>query len=356
MGDPAPTNGVLVPTTRRLAELVDVDTAEADIPVYFVLVHGKFTGGALLTLTIDPETNESLGTGLVGEMPDIGAIGRPQPLPLGTEPELTNDVPCYEGHQRLVGRTVLRRFHAVTAVSCIEGTRTYPGQGEWWVQSRRVAVGSLSGLQRYFEQPNGPKLRKGEGCLLVARRIVVPTFVDGAGHWVVPRTPVDGCGQPLSGYRKRLRSVHWRLVSVHRVRLMVSAAALTAHCAMGIKDLPAGGIGHLERTSGGPLFKSAPTTVRVCIYRAPPKDSEVGSFVRGFPLDRAQTHRLLGAMTGAAPSGSCADQRTFAVVATKRDRWAEVELGGCWRVGRTYPDYGLGGADPPIVRAILGLR
>src|SRR4051812_39237061 len=43
MGDPSPTDGVLVPTTRRLAELVDVDTAEPDTPVYFVLVHGRFS-------------------------------------------------------------------------------------------------------------------------------------------------------------------------------------------------------------------------------------------------------------------------------------------------------------------------
>src|SRR3954447_329998 len=43
MGDPSPTDAVLVPTTRRLAELVDVDTAEPDTPVYFVLVHGRFT-------------------------------------------------------------------------------------------------------------------------------------------------------------------------------------------------------------------------------------------------------------------------------------------------------------------------
>jgi hypothetical protein len=43
MGDPSPTDAVLVPTTRRLAELVDVDTAEPDTPVYFVLVQGRFT-------------------------------------------------------------------------------------------------------------------------------------------------------------------------------------------------------------------------------------------------------------------------------------------------------------------------
>jgi hypothetical protein len=95
MGDSTPTDGVIVPTTRRLAELVDVATAEPDTPVYFVLVHGAFTDyaaripkgatpptGTLLTLTIDPATNEVLGAGLVGQMPDVNAIGAPEPLPL----------------------------------------------------------------------------------------------------------------------------------------------------------------------------------------------------------------------------------------------------------------------------------
>jgi hypothetical protein len=369
MGDPSPTDGVLVPTTRRLAELVDVDTAEPDTPVYFVLVHGRFTDyrapvpkggkaptGTILTLTIDPGTSQSLGTGLVGAMPDLNAIGKPEPLSLGATPDLTADVPCPTDHQRLVGPKALRGFHAVGAVSCTEGTRTYPGQGQWWVRIRRVAVGGVAGLQKYFEQPNGPKLRKGQGCLLVARIIAVPTFVDRDGHWLVPRTPVDGCGEPRSGYGPLFHAIRWHVASVHKVRLMISTAALAAHCAMEIKDLPAGGIGPILSTSGGSLFKSLPTTVRVCIYRTPRNDFEVGNFVRGYPLGVAQTQRLLGAMTGAAPSGSCPDERTFAVIKAKPELWAEVELGGCFRVGRTYPDYGMGGADPAAVRSILGVR
>ena len=95
MGEPNPTDGVVVPTTRRLAELVDVDTDEPDTAVYFVLVHGDFTAygtsvppggkpptGTILTLTIDPRTNESIGTGLPAAMPDLDAMGTPQPLRL----------------------------------------------------------------------------------------------------------------------------------------------------------------------------------------------------------------------------------------------------------------------------------
>jgi len=161
------------------------------------------------------------------------------------------------------------------------------------VRIRRVAVGSVAGLQRYFEQPNGPKLEKGQGCLLVARIILVPAFVDHDGHWLVPRTPVDGCGQPQGGYRPLFRAIRWHVLSVDKVRLMISAAALGAHCAMEINDLPAGGIGPILSTSGGPLFKSSPRTVRACIYRTPRNDLEVGNFVRGFSLGVAQTQRSL---------------------------------------------------------------
>jgi hypothetical protein len=83
MGDPGPTHGLLVPTTRRLAELTDLDTDEPDAPVYLVLVHGKFRRGTLLTLTIDPRSNKPITSGLVGAMPDLNAIGKPQPLGLG---------------------------------------------------------------------------------------------------------------------------------------------------------------------------------------------------------------------------------------------------------------------------------
>lgn len=264
-----------------------------------------------------------------------------------------NGVPCADRRQQVVGPKTLRRFHAVTAVSCIDGTRTYPGQGQWSVRIRRVAVGGVASLQRYFEQPSRRDLPKGAVCLDVAHFILVPTFVDAAGHRLVPRTPVNACG-PLPGNRKAARRVHWRVVSVRKVKLMVSAAALAAHCAMSIKDLPAGGIGPLSPTSGGPVLRTTPRTMRVCIYRTE-DDFQIGRFMRGFRLDAPQTRRLLAAVAGTAPSGSCPNQMRFATFGAD-ETWAEVELGGCWRVGRSYPQYGLGGADPAVVRAVLGVR
>jgi hypothetical protein len=161
-GDPSPTDAVVVPTTRRIAEQVDAgDDGEPTTPAYFVLLHGHFTGdmapdaaalpkGSILTLTIDPRTNRWTDSGLHDRMPDLDAIGRPEPLPLtgyegkpvplNTALALTKHVPCRPGSRREVGRDALSRFHAVTAVSCTAGFRTYPGQGQWEVLVRRVAT------------------------------------------------------------------------------------------------------------------------------------------------------------------------------------------------------------------------
>jgi hypothetical protein len=272
--------------------------------------------------------------------------------PSPTEPTsaLTRHVPCFDGHQRLVGPQVVRRFHAVAAVSCIDGQRIYPGHGQWSVRVRRVAASGIASLQRYFERPSRHDLPKGGVCLLVAHFILTPMLMDARGRSIAPRTPVDACGTPLG----KLPSVPWHVDSVRKLKLMVSAPALAAHCAMGIKDVPAGGIGPLQPVSGGPLFPSTPETVKVCIYRT--EDFEVGRFVRGLQLDPVRTRRLLRALTRAAPQDVCSNQLQFAVITAKHVEGNSVwvELGGCFRVARSYRGYTLGSADGSVVRSILG--
>jgi len=294
--------------------------------------------------------------------PAIAAIATPHfvpervhtsPPPLASDLELTRNVPCPRGTNH-VGPGKLKRLRAVTAVTCEQGFRTYPGKGQWQVLVRRIALSSVSSLQQYYEQPSEHNLPKGGGCLL--NLVIVPSvaFVDAKGRWLVPKTPVDGCGHPLKGLKRM--DVRWHVVSVRRMRLLVYAAALAAHCAMAVKDEPAGAIGPLAPTPGGPLFRRTPTTVDVCIYRTPPDDFEVGNFVRGFALDAAQTRRLLSALTGRAPRGSCTNQRLFAVVGPRNEDGVGVELGGCFRVARSFRNYTLGSANPAVVSAVLGVR
>jgi len=270
------------------------------------------------------------------------------PPPTDSAPVLTRHVPCFDGRQRLVGPMAVRRFHAVAAVSCIDGERIYPGHGQWSVRVRRIAAVGIPALQRYFERPSRRDQPKGHMCLDVAHFILTPVLVDAQGRSLAPRTPVDICGTPLG----KLPNVPWHVVSVRKLRLMTSAAALAAHCAMEIKDVPAGAVGPLQPSPGGSLIPHTPQTVNVCVFRT--EDFEVGRFVRGFSLDRTKTRRLLGGLTGAAPSGDCANQPLFATVAAKDEEGAWVELGGCFRVAGFTGSYVVGSANPSVVRSILG--
>jgi hypothetical protein len=93
-GEAHPTDAVVVPTTRRIAEEVDAgDNGEANTPAYFILMHGRFTSdrappsgpsptGTVATLTVDARTNNPTDGGIETRVPDLFAIGIPEPLPL----------------------------------------------------------------------------------------------------------------------------------------------------------------------------------------------------------------------------------------------------------------------------------
>ena len=276
-----------------------------------------------------------------------------RPATLRTALRSAKNVPCLTGNEHRVGPGALRRVRPVTAVSCVDGERIYLGPGQWEVLVRRVAVGSVSGLQRYFEQPDRAKLPKGETCSDVLYGIVTPVFVDARGRTLVPRTPVDGCGAPLgwASYGHGKTHVRWHVVWVHKVKLLLSAAAVAANCPLKWGNVVAEGEPRLR--PGSPLFAHAPRIVHVCIYRTPADHIAVGDFVRGKHLDAAQTRRLLAALTRSPTSRRCAKRRTFAIVYAQPNEVAGVELGGCWRVVPGYRGRRPDTADAPVVRAIL---
>src|SRR6266704_196088 len=95
-----------------------------------------------------------LAAGLAGAYA-AGAFGGNARAPsLRTDLRLTKNAHCLGAQTRRVGPKVVRRFHAVTAVSCPDGFRVYPGRGQWEVRIREVAVSGIPAWQRYFEQPN----------------------------------------------------------------------------------------------------------------------------------------------------------------------------------------------------------
>jgi hypothetical protein len=266
---------------------------------------------------------------------------------------LAKHVHCRGLHTHLVGPKVVKRFHAVTAVLCTEGARTYPGQGQWAVMVRKVAISGVPAWQRYFEHPSEPNLPKNGVCTANLIVLAVPTFVDGRGRALVPRTPVDRCGHPLGWPPRGLfPRVHWHVVWVHRIRQLISAPAVAANCPMRWGNTVAWAGPPRDSESGGPLFSRAPRRVHICVFRTPADNFAVGNFVRGFRLDASRTRRLLGALTGAGPRRGCTKQRTFAVIIESPGSVAQVELGGCWRVER--PDRLAGTANRAVARAILG--
>jgi hypothetical protein len=277
------------------------------------------------------------------------------PLSVRTDLRLAKHVRCRGNYPRLVGPDVFSRFHAVTAVECVEGFRTYPGQGQWEVVSRKVAVSGIPNWQRYFEQPDNPNFPpKNAICTANLVEVLVPVFVDSQGQTLVPRTPVDRCGHPLglAPGEKRI-AVRWHTVWVHRIRQSISAPALAANCPMRWGNVVAEGEPKLR--PGESFFTPTPHTVRACIYRAPANHIALGQFVRGKRLGPVQTHRLLRALTGSPTSGRCAKQRTFAMILGKGSSLgASVELGGCWRVAPGFRGGKPHTADAPVVSAILG--
>ncbi len=268
---------------------------------------------------------------------------------LHTALRLTKNAPCgLDRHQSPAGPAVVRRFHAVTAVECTAGTRIYPGSGQWQVAERRVAVSGVAAEQRYFEQRSRPDLPGTGMCTANLVVMLAPVFVDAGGHWIVPKVPVDGCNHPLGLAKgmKKIWPIRWHVVSVKKIRLMISAPALAAGCDMGM-GRPAE---HYSSLRYPPFAGLHPWTVRVCIYRTTARHKWVGKFVRGVRLDRPQTKRLLSALRYGAASGPCTMTRDFAeVIARHPSASAGVELGGCYRVNG-----GPGTANRAVIRSILG--
>jgi hypothetical protein len=280
-----------------------------------------------------------LGTAIL----TVGCAGSGKPfaagrlLSPGAAVRLAKDVRCFSGHRATVGPDAVRHFHAVTAVECGGGTRIYPGEGKWSIRVRKVAVGSVAGLKRYFEQRSLPPYAG--ACTLQLEVIAVPVFVDSAGRSLVPQVPVDGCHHPLGGFA---RAVRWHVTGVEKIRRLLTAPEAASGC-------DAGWGRPMQHSWSTAVFRVHRTPAHVCIYRTTARHQWVGSFVRGLRLDMAQTKRLVAALKSGGTHLACAKQSTFAEVITTAGASASVELGGCYRVNG-----GPGAANVAVVRAIIG--
>jgi hypothetical protein len=288
----------------------------------------------------------AVSSGCGASTPAVVAVQAPRVVPsLKTDIRITRQVPC--GASKRVSPADVSRFRAVTAVMCASGQRVYAGSGRWQVIVRKVAVSRVSALQAYFEQSSDLTVPKNAICTTNLEVVLTPAFVDSKGHWLVPTTPVDGCGHPL-GLPAGLKPsrVRWRVVSVRKIRLMVTAPALAAGCDMGMGRPVA------HSWTSTPFGGAQPWKVRVCVYRTSARHQWVGNFVRGLRLDHSQTKRLLPALTLKGSNRGCTRVPEFAEVFGRQPgSTVGLELGGCYRVNG-----GPGRADRAVVRSILGAR
>lgn len=266
------------------------------------------------------------------------------------------DAQCPQPAQRISADT-LKAFHAITAVTCSTDSRDYPGDGEWLVDVRKVAVAGVPALQAAFELPSQPLGSAAGGCtldLVIAPPVV---FVDAAGNSLAPGAPTTSCGKPLPQVLNAVTAATWVEVSARKIRQTVTPQAQAAHCEMQWKNenrITDEMGGPQTDGGGGPVFMHPATTLHICIYRDSGIDPEVGDFERVRDVSGADAVALAKALEGPPPTGTCHSQPEFAVVGAGPGSWANVELGGCWRVARNYPRFGTGTADRAAVSRLLG--
>ena len=195
---------------------------------------------------------------------------------------------------------------------------------------RKVAVSSVTGLQRYYEQPDERNLPKNGGCLDNLIGLAIPAFVDGHGR--SGHTGALAGGRLRPSARLPLRKRPLRRSAGTSSTCVGSSSSITARrcaadCPISWGNTVAWAEPPRDSRTGGPLFTRTPRRVRVCVFRTPADNFAVGNFIRGFRLDESRTRRLLGALTGAGPRRGCAKQRTFAVIIESPGSVAQVEPG-----------------------------
>lgn len=146
------------------------------------------------------------------------AVGQPNQsgAPSARQVALARHVQCQTPTPGAVSTSQLQAFQAVTAVSCVQKTRSINGQGKWLVSVRRVATSGVAALQAALERPDAKPTRS--FCPALAYLPMPLVLVDASGHTLVPSPPLGSCHLPQQAYLRALDHVTWQPVSVHKVR------------------------------------------------------------------------------------------------------------------------------------------
>ena len=272
----------------------------------------------------------------------------------------TDDQNVYSGEDtRPVRKPLPAAFTPARVFICVDDQRLIPRRGRWDVLVGRQLTGRVTELTTALRQPDEQPPTGNYAC--PADLIIVPTIVlyTASGKPFRPRIPLNACGQPQEATRLALAHLHPTTVQVllrHQVETPAEVAndqrAAKVGCAPVFSDFFVDGLPH--RLSAGGLVAGFPSTVAVCRF-LPETSSHDSTFVAGRRLTKAQTKRLLGALSLPGKAGGCTKKHIGILVVTSRTSWVEVEIGGCSRVVREEARLGetLGRADAATVNALL---
>lgn len=255
-----------------------------------------------------------------------------------------------ESRAASLSRAAVLHFHAVAAVLCAAGTRTYP-DGVWSVELRRVGTRGLAELVAALGRADDDATHE-TSCALYLDIDPALYFVDAAGRIVHPRYPRDGCGHLQRAAVAATNAIGWSTLSLTKVQLDIPKDPVARACGRAWKNMISVESAHAGTSRGGPvLARDAGRPLIVCRYHMS-TDPVAGTYVYGTRLSAGNSATLLTSLDQPAPTTPCSAQQDFVVVHAPPGEIAYIELGGCWRVLRD--DNTLGSANRATAERILG--
>jgi hypothetical protein len=142
----------------------------------------------------------------------------PTPVPTTTGGPVTPGQPACTGWPANVTHGPLpASFVPVAAIRCVTGYQTIPGKGQWLTATLERADKNLAPLAAALQWP--PKNAMSDMICPDFAILPPPPFVlvNGDGKAIMPRLPLDGCGQVRLQVLAALAALTWQKVSVRLV-------------------------------------------------------------------------------------------------------------------------------------------
>jgi len=267
------------------------------------------------------------------------------------------DAPCRDVNRsdNIARPEAIADFGTTAMINCVQTVRSYPGDGEWSVLIRQVAMTGLADVVAALQRPDEPPASPETYCDLVGHG-PLPVLLANGADYLHPRLPETSCGDPQAEVMAALKAVEWRTVSLTRIEQVRTPESIDSDCEMRWKNELGLEADYLDTSDGGPVFvgRDPGGAIKVCLYHVV-SDPDAGEFSRAVRLSGGEADELVDALTGAGPTGTCAPPSDFAVLHAA-GRNLNVEIGGCWRVLRHDASQAVGSADGAALERLLSLR